>query len=188
MTISTDNYTIGQTALYYKDEIGAASLLSSPTGFRNAANDFGNIVSAELAQDISYIEHFISVQGKRLKDKVVDNMQVLQLNFTFDEINIANMTKFFLGSLVGSTIRVFQNTLAEGCAILYMTTNIGNDIQYIIPKCTLKPNGGFTLDPENWYNVPMQLEVLQYISGECATPAGDNASWLLTPFGTVEIT
>ena len=153
MTISTDNYTIGQTALYYKSQIGAASLLSSPTTFRNSANDFGNIVSAEIAQDISYIEHFISVLGKRLKDKVVDNLQVLQINFTFDEINIDNMTKFFLGSLVATEIRVFQNTLEEGSAILYMNTNIGNDIQYRIPKCTLKPNGGFTLDPENWYNV-----------------------------------
>ena len=153
MTISTDNYTIGQCALYYKGEVATGSLLSSPTTFRNTNNDFGNIVSAEIAQDISYIEHFISVLGKRIKDKTVDNQQVLQINFTFDEINLDNMSKFLLGSLVGSEIRVFQNTLEDGCAILYMNTNIGKDIQYRIPKCSLKPNGGFTLDPENWYAV-----------------------------------
>jgi hypothetical protein len=186
-TISTDNYTIGSGNLYFcatvaddklKFDTVTASLLTS-------SYNLGNVIDTELNVDVTYIDHWISVKGKRVKDKTIANTTSVMLNFSFDEMNSDNMKKFFMASDgATSEMWVVQDVAAEGSALLRVDTDIGQDLTYYIPKCTLKPDGALSLNDEDWHSAPMVLEVLQYISGDTAN-ATINASWLVAPFGII---
>ena len=185
-TISTGNYTIGGGKLYFSTTIANASLetlasTATVTAFQSTARNLGNIVNIDINPDISYVDHFISVKGKRVKDKTIANTESVMINFTFDEMNMDNLNKFFLGSLTASVIKVFQNQLDEGSAHLVVDTDIGQDMIYIIPKCVLKPDGALNLTDEAWHEAPMILEVLEYRSAD-----GTNATWLAAPFGRID--
>ena len=184
MTISTDNYTIGGVALYFNASPAHASLLATKNSvasglggaFRTATNDLGNIVSAELTPDITYVDHFRSDKGKRKKDKIQANTESLTIPFTFDEINVNNLKKFFMASSLSSTkLAVLEEPLVEGAAQLFFDTNVGNDFTYFIPKCTIRSDGGLAMNAEDWWTGPLVLEVLFY----------DTGSWASKPFGFV---
>jgi len=183
-TISTGNYTIGSGTIYFCGSIGDQKVLG--TSLQNSNYSLGNIVDTEMSLDVSYVDHYVSVDGKRIKDKSVAVTSVLQLNFTFDEMNQTNMQRFFLGTASASEIRVLQDTVAEGSAQLKVETDIGQDMLYKIPKCTLKPDGALSLNDEDWHQAPMMLEVLQYTTGETAGNATLNSSLLLIPFGAID--
>lgn len=202
-TISSDSYTIGGGRLYYNATVGNKHCLGT-TNFWRAGNNLGNIVSAEIAPDNTYVEHWKSLNGKRVKDKEVLNTSAVNINFTFDEMNHANLQRFLFGSdNVNSTLAVTRfnvlgNTLEEGCGHLVIETDIGQDFIYRFPKCTLRPDGALSLDPESWHEMTMTLNILEYISGDfstgdmtataCGSPTLVNASWLLMPFGEVNTT
>jgi len=163
--------------------IAHASLLatsSSVSGkggaFRTSGRNLGNIVTAEIAPDVTYVDHFTSVKGKRKKDKIMANTESLTIPFTFDEVNYNNLKKFFLGSALSSnTIAVLEEPLVQGSAQLFFNTDTGNDITYFIPKCTIRPDGNLAVNTEDWWTGPMVIEVLYYDSG----------SWASKPFGMV---
>jgi hypothetical protein len=184
MAISTDNYTIGGVSLYFEASVAHASLLatsfSTASGmggaFRTSGRDLGNIVSAELTPDITYIDHFIADKGKRKKDKVQANTESLTIPFTFDELNVANLKKFFMASSLSTTkLAVLEEPLVEGAAQLFFDTDVGNDFTYFIPKCTIRSDGGLSMNAEDWWTGPLVLEVLFY----------DTSHWASKPFGFV---
>jgi len=180
-TISTSNYTIGGAELYYSTTVANASLSTlASSDFRTAGNSFGNIVSIEMAPEVTYIEHWVSTNGKRVKDKVVGNTSQININFTVDEISLENLGRFFMGSVTGSVIDVLENTLDEGSAQLKFTTDIGRDLYYDIPKCVIRIDGALSTSGEDWWSAPMVLEVLEY-----STSDGNVATWLNAPFGKI---
>lgn len=183
-TIDTDSYTVGGIELYFDSTIAEDSLTTGTT-FQTTARSIGNIVTSGLSSDVTYVDHFISVNGKRKKDKVVANTSVVTINFTFDEMNQDNLAKFTLSSSSASELLVLQNTLDEGSAQLMVKTSIGQDLIYRIPKCVIKPEGDLTFDAENWHEAPMSIEVLEYTDGENAS-ATVNAIWLAAPMGKID--
>lgn len=187
-TISTNNYTIGGGELYFAATVADSKMLSAsaPT-FCNDAHSLGNIMNAVITPDVSYIDHFVSSKGKRIKDKTVANTVSLTIGFSFDEINSQNLAKFLLGNLSASTVSVLQNTLEEGSAVLRVNTAIGKSMVYRIPKCTIKPDGNFSLNEEDWSSGGFILECLEYVDGDSAN-ATINASWVANPFGILDPT
>jgi len=185
-TISTGNYTIGGCHLYFSSTI-AETNLASETAFEVSGHNLGNIVVAEIAPEITYIDHYVSVAGRRVKDKTVNNMESITISFTFDELNQANISKFFMGDAAASVITVMNNTLDEGCVRLVVETAIGNDVVYAIPKCAIRPDGNWSMNAESWHEIPMSIEVLKYTDGDTAN-ATDNSTWLAAPYGTVDLT
>jgi len=184
-TVNTGNYTISGVSLFFNTTIANASLNATETGFatfRNDNNSLGNIVAGEFTPDVTYVDHWVSVNGKRVKDKTVENVVALTINFTFDEMNVTNLEKYFLANSTGSVLDVMQNTTDEGSAIVYIHTDIGRDMQYVIPKCTIKPDGGLALNIEDWWTGSMMLEILQYQSSD-----GSNATWLAAPLGQLHL-
>lgn len=181
-TVSTNNYTISGIDLYWNSTVGNASLDASPYEFRNDDNSLGNIVAGEFTPDVTYVDHWISSDGKRIKDKTVENTVSLTMSFTFDEMNVNNLKKYFMASNTGSVLKVMQDTTDEGSAIVYVHTNIGRDMQYLIPKCIIKPDGGLALNIEDWWTGNMLLEVLQYQSSD-----GSNSTWLDAPLGRLDL-
>lgn len=184
-TISTDNYTIGSGQLYFCATIADAKLKNATT-FQVNAYSLGNVIDTELNVDVTYIDHWISVKGKRLKDKTIANTTSVMINFSFDEMNENNLKKFFMATDgIANELRIVQDTTSEGCAVLVVDTDIGQDMTYFIPKCTIKPDGALSLNDEDWHAAPMVIEVLQYIDGDTANGTW-NATWLVAPFGLID--
>lgn len=185
-TISTGNYTIGQVDMYFEATSAHASLLATDPSvasglggaFRSSDRDLGNIVGAEIANDVTYIEHFVADKGSRKKDHVAAGTIAVSIPFQFDEINFNNMKRFFLASDLdggGTKLAVGEKALSIGCAQLYFNTDVGNDIVYFIPKCIIRPDGNLAINDEDWWSGPMVLEILHYETGQ----------WASKPYGMV---
>jgi len=171
-TLSTNNYTIGQVSLFYNATI-AWDDLTTATMLLDAYN-LGNIVTSEIMPNVTYIDHYISDDGRRRKDFTALGEVNVTIPFTFDEMNSGNIQKFFLGSLLATDrIAPFELPLQMGCARLRFTTEVGNDLEYIIPKCTLRPDGAMGINPEDWWQSNMVIDVLFY----------DTGSWASKPYG-----
>ena len=172
MTINTNNYTIGQVALYYNATI-AWDQLTTATMLLDTYS-LGNIVTSEITPSITYIDHYISDDGRRRKDFTTTGEISVTIPFTFDEMNSGNIQKFFLGSLLATdVIAPFELPLQKGCAVLRFTTEVGQDLVYYIPKCTLRPDGALSINPEDWWSAGMLIDVLFY----------DTSHWASKPYG-----
>lgn len=183
-TISTDNYTIGGIDLYFNPTVAHASLLATDPSvasglggaFRVAGNNVGNVVSAEITPDVTYVEHYISDCGKKKKDKTTAQLVNISIPITFDEMNYNNLKRFFLASYLSSTkMGVMEEPLTEGSAQFVFKTNVGIDMTYFIPKCTLRPDGALTTSMEDWWSGPLVLDVLYY----------NTSHWASKPYGMV---
>lgn len=194
-TIDSDSYTIGGIDLYYAATINHTSLESGTlngigSDFRISAHNLGNIVVAEFAPDVTYLDHLtITAAGDRQKDHVVTTMKNLTIPFQFDEMNEANLRKFFQGDDVSAScnagtplFKVMTNTLEYGSAQIYFRTDIGQDIVYMIPKCTLRPDGNMAMNIEDWWTGPMVLDVLHNTWTPNAIASDVNA-----PYGLISI-
>jgi len=190
-TIDTGNYRIGGAALYFCSTVGDERLES--THIELEAYSFGNIVTSEISPEYTQIDHWVANKGRKTKDKTVLNTTALSINFTWDEMNQNNLSKFFVGSKTASKIKVLQNTLDEGCAQLVIETDIGHDMRYAIPKCVIRPDGALNTTIDDWHSAAMVLEVLEYIDGDNAGAGGpstviaNNATWISCPFGRVDV-
>ena len=180
-TINTDNYTLGGIDIYFEASIAHASLLLGDTTgstFRTSARSIGNITSADLNPDVSYLEHFISVLGKRRRDKVVANTESLSISFTFDEVNEDNLSRFLMGEDLGDNkIAPLQNPVQRGSLSLLFRSDVGNDFVYSIPKGILRSDGALDMNAEDWWSGPMVLDVEYYNTGE----------WASKPYGVIEM-
>jgi hypothetical protein len=188
-TLNTANLTIGGAKIYYNATPGHPDCLGA--AFQVAANSLGNIVSADITPENTYVEHFTSNQGKLVRDKEVVTQSALNINFTFDEMNQANFQRFFFGTASASMVYPLQSNVEEGSAQVVVETQIGQDLTYQIPKCNLRPAGALTLNPESWHEAPMTLSILEYLDGDYSVAnatysATINASWLAFSFGRID--
>jgi hypothetical protein len=184
---SVANYALGGIDIYFDPIIGHASMISTDPGdtvlgqsFRTSARSLGNITTAEINPEVTYLEHFITVNGARIKDKTVATQQTISIPFTFDEIDEANLKRIFLGSNIGtSKIALMQNPLQRGSVQLYFHSTVGQDMVISIPRATLKPNGAMAFgDGSEWVTAPMQLDV-EYVS--------TSDSWSSKPYGIINL-
>ncbi len=178
-TASISNLTIGQAELYF------LNVVASTPGANKAGADpvtLGNITAAEIAPDITYVEHFISVKGDRRKDKSVATTRSINIPFTFDECSTTNLKRFFLGPDDTAATRaiMLKEAELEGRAILNFQTNVGNNFIYVIPKCSLKPDGGLAFSSEDWMTGNFILEVLYH---DTFTVAVGSPTATLAPYG-----
>ena len=186
-TIDDSNYRVGGVELYFSATVGHASLYSTAGGkergaaFRNAAHNLGNIVTSEISTDVTYLEHFITVTGKRRRDKVVANMESLSISFTFDEINEENMQKAFLASELtkAGMLAPLMKPTQRGSASLKFRTETNASMVYSIPKVTIRPDGPMSIgDGTDWWSQPMIIDA-EY----CATADW----WASKPYGYIQI-
>ena len=164
-TIDTGNYMLSGADLFWAATPGLELVASS--GFRTSSRSLGNIISPSITPEITFVDHWVSSKGKRVKDKTVANTSSITISFTFDEINQDNLARFFVGDQSASEISVLTDTLAEGCGQLVIETDIGKDLVYQIPKGTLRPDGALEFSGEDWSTGGMQLEVLQLTETDC---------------------
>jgi hypothetical protein len=183
-TVSTNNYAIGGIDLYFEASIAHASLLDTTgtvtvgSNFRTAGRNLGNIVTSEIAPEVTYVDHFISIKGTRRKDKTAAVTKTLMIPFTFDEVNEANLKKFFLASSLGNNkLAVLEKPLEEGSVSLLFRSDVGPDAVYSIPRATIRPNGNLSIgNGEDWWSGSLQIEILYH------------DSWASKPYGVFDTT
>ena len=184
-TIDTGNYTLGGAQLYFETTIAHASLLVA-TEFAKTSRSLGNITTAGITPEITYVDHIVTKKGKQVKDKTAAGMSGLRVNFTFDEMNSTNLGRFFMGSVSAGKVNVLSSVLDEGSGMLVMTTDVGRDMVYRIPKCAIKPDGELALPGDAWHTAPMVIEVLEYQNADTANTTL-NATWNAFPFGRIDV-
>ena len=190
-TKDTSDYTIGGADLYFSSTVGPDVLqkVNAATRFQTTTRSLGNITTSSISPEVTFVEHWVVDNGKRVKDKTVANTSAIMVNFTFDELNQTNLERFFMGNVHGanaSYVAVLDDTLAEGSAMLRVQTAIGQDLVYRIPKCTLRSDGPLEFGTgEDWTTAPMVLEVLQLTENDCSATMWNDFG-ATAPFGWIE--
>lgn len=178
-----ENYTLGMAELtFYEDTSDAQNFSSSATW------TIGNIVVASIAPEITYLDHYTVTNGTRKKDRSLITNRALAVNFTFDEITAGAMREWLLasGDLTGSTswvtgsgYRLYPLAKGEikGCAKLEFNSEFGRDYTWYIPCASLKPDGTFDFNAEDWMSAKGIIE--------CIVDATNTEKESRKPFGRV---
>lgn len=164
---NTSDYTVGMAYIFLHPTTGSVGLGSIDDQIASASYHthfcVGNTTNVEIAPDITYLDHFVSINGERRKDKTVVTTKSITVNFTFDQINATNIKRFMYGVdavTASPTFIVNASPAKEYSAQIYFTTQVGRDMIYKIPKVTLKTDGSLTFNAEDWINANMMLDVL----------------------------
>lgn len=139
MPHDTDNYTIGGMQFVFEGE------------------NFGNIVTGAISSDITYLDHFSAITGKNVKDRSLVQEISVTISLTLDEPTEALMRRFMLADNAG---KVFDNLEITGAAVCHGVSTTGNQWSWDIPLCTLKPEGDFTFNSDDWSQFQLLVEVL----------------------------
>lgn len=165
--IKSDNYSVGMAYIYIHNVTGSTGLASIDAQIASAAYHthfcVGNTTAVEITPDVTYLDHFISINGERRRDKTVSTQNSITVNFTFDEINATNIRNFLYGETAVSaspTFIVNASPIKEVAAQVVFTTSVGRDLIYKIPKAALKSDGGLSFEAEEWMSAQLMLDVL----------------------------
>jgi len=180
--IRSNNYTVGMAYIYIHNTTGTTGLASIDAQIASASYHthfcVGNTTAVEITPDVTYLDHFISINGERRRDKTVSTGNSITVNFTFDEINATNIRRFLYGETAvaaSPTFIVNASPVKEVSAQVVFTTTVGRDLIYKIPKAALKADGGLSFEAEEWMTANLMLDVLYdqtYTHNGTAAPYG----------------
>lgn len=165
--INSNNYTVGMAYIFIHNTTGSAGLASIDAQIASAAYHtsfcVGNTTAVEISPDVTYLDHFISVNGERRRDKTVSTTHSITISYTFDEISATNVKRFLYGETAvaaSPTFIVNASPVKEVACQVVFRTAVGKDFIYKIPKAALKADGGLSFEAEDWLNANMTLDVL----------------------------
>jgi len=175
--VDTDNYTLGMARLYFYED-------TTPTGAATLYEwDIGNIIVASISPEVTYLDHYTVLNGTRKKDRSLITNKALSVNFTFDEITAGAMQEWLLASgssaaPSASGYRIYPMARGEikGCAKLTFDSEFGRDYTWYIPCASLKPDGTFDYNAEDWMSAKGIVECL----------VNDATGFEDQPFGYIE--
>lgn len=140
----------------------------------------GNVVTGSFTSDITFLDHYTAKSGTRVKDRsIVQEISVSQ-NLTMDEPNVDAMNLFMLGGTISTQAGTpasrrfapYTNTERSGGARLCGVSNTGNEWVWTIHSATLKPDGEFSYNDQDWSQFSFVLEVLSDSEANPTTPFG----------------
>lgn len=156
--------------------VGVESDLEDPDGgdlgtleiVRGSELYLGNVVTGSFSSDITFLDHFTAKTGTRMKDRSVVQEINITISLELDEPNIEGMNLFMLGGSVteeagtpaSRRFAPYMNTERTGGARLAGVSDTGNEWVWTIPRATLKPEGDFTYNDEDWSSFSFEVEVL----------------------------
>lgn len=180
--IRSANYSVGMAYIFIHNTAGSTGLASIDEQIASASYHthfmVGNTTAVEISPDVTYLDHFISVNGERRRDKTVSTTHSITISFTFDEINSTNIKRFLYGETAvaaSPTFIVNASPVKEVAAQVVFRTAVGRDFVYKIPTAALKADGGLSFESEDWLNANMTLDVLynnSYTHNSTSAPYG----------------
>lgn len=125
---------------------------------------FGNIVTGSFTSDITFLDHFSAKTGTRTKDRSLVQEIAVTVNLTVDEPTPELMNLFMLGgAITGAGPKVFapyMKTERTGAGKLFAVSDTGNEFYWDIPRCTVKPDGEFAYNDQDWSQYSFVVEIL----------------------------
>jgi hypothetical protein len=140
----------------------------------------GNIVVASMAPEVTFLDHYTTVNGTRKKDRSLITNKALAVNFTFDEMTGGAMKEWLLASsmlgesMTAQNFEIYPMAKGEikGCAKLEFNSEFGRDYSWYIPCASLKPDGTMDYNAEDWMNAKGIIECLVDEAGDENRPFG----------------
>lgn len=109
-------------------------------------DDVGNAPTFDLEVTEEKLTHKSSRSGLSETDKEVVIETAYTLTFVLDEISVSNLAKLVKGTVTGGNVVKANTNIGKEFAIKFVTDNpIGLNATYEFHKCTLSPNGAFSL-------------------------------------------
>lgn len=194
--ITSTNYSIGMPDVYFCNTAVTNNTVSTTSAYADlgdllnaiavdgstaarASFSLGNLPECSLTPEYTTLDHFISSNGSRLKDKTIITEKNLTINITFDEINMGNLERFLMATDEDSSVGIVMDAVAaEGSALLVYRSAYGNNFLYAIPRCTITANGDLAFSGENWISGGLKLSVLA-LTGFDPESCAVNASFTL---------
>lgn len=148
---NAENYTIGGLRFYWTPD-GGSELY------------FGNVVTGGFNSDITFLDHYTAKSGSRVKDRTVVQEIAVQINLTCDEPTVELMNYFMLGGTIvagtPSTFAPYTDLEKNGTARLFGVSDTGNEWGWDMTSATLKPDGDFSYNDQDWSQFSFICEVL----------------------------
>lgn len=159
---NVDNYMIGKGILYIAaysgDTIGSYV-------------DVGNCPRFEYEMTEQSIQHASSRNRVKEEDAEIVIQNGYNLSFVLDEISIANLQKFLLGTLSGTNVIYAGQDLGKRYSLKFISNNsAGPDVKYEFWKCKLTPNGSFNLISEEYNQMSFTGKGLADRTGHATSP------------------
>lgn len=176
--VKAGNYTLGMADLEFSEDVSAAE-----DGTSQLVWSIGNIVNASIAPEVTYLEHYYVTNGSRKKDRSLITNRALAINFTFDEMTAGAMKEWLLasaeGTIANANYEIYPMAKGEikGCAKLRFQSEFGRNYTWTIPSASLKPDGTWDFNAEDWMNAKGIIE--------CTVDGTTTETETNKPFGTI---
>jgi hypothetical protein len=176
--VSTTNYSVGMPDVYFCNTSVTSNTVTTTSAYADLKSlmnaiavdastaarvlySLGNFEEASLTPEYTTLDHYISSNGSRVKDKSIVTEKNLTVTVSVDEISVKNLERFFMAVDDDSTAAaVLENVAAEGSALLVFRSAYGNNFIYVIPRCALISNGDFAFSGEAWIKAGLKLNIL----------------------------
>lgn len=163
-TVSASVFNVSDTVITVTETIPASTLNGYLSLGYGSLQTFGNIVTGSFSSDITFLDHFSSKTGTRLKDRSIVQEIAVSINLTVDEPTASLLNYFVLGSLSGTgaqrSINPYSALEREGAGRLYAVSDTGNEFYWDISRCSVKPDGEFSYNDEDWSEFSFIVDVL----------------------------
>lgn len=148
---NSENYTIGGLRFYWTPD-GGTELY------------FGNVVTGGFTSDITFLDHYTAKSGSRVKDRSVVQEIEVTISLTCDEPTVELMNYFMLGGDITAgtpdTFSPYTDLEKNGSGRLFGVSDTGNEFGWDFTDATLKPDGDFSYNDQDWSQFSFTCEVL----------------------------
>jgi len=159
-------YSLGRGILSIGEWVGTVAP-TDPAGYV----DVGNCPSFEIEVTEEKLDHFSSRSGIRLKDKVVVLETGFNLNFSLDEISVANLVMFFRATLSGTNVLLANTQLDKEFALKFISDNpVGPNEKWQFWRVQLSPSAAFNLISDEWSMLTFTGEGLADTANHATSP------------------
>jgi len=167
MPISPDtgNFTVGKGILSIAAWVGD----TPPASY----TDVGNATSIEVEHAVEKLPHYSSRQSYKLKDKNITIQRDYTVTFILDEIAVANLAMFILGTTATGVIHALQSADAEWALQFVSDNPTGPNRTYTFWKASIMPSGPMALIGEEWMQLSYISEGLADVANHPSSPYYD---------------
>jgi len=172
--------SVGETVISVEETVPDLTVDGDITRIRLPELYLGNVVTGAFSSDITFLDHYTAKSGTRSKDRSIVQELAVNINLTMDEPNVDAMNLFMLGGTIDAATGTpeyrrfapFTKTERNGGARLGGVSDTGNEFIWTIRRSTLKPDGEFSYNDQDWSQFSFILEVLDNSSEDNVYPFG----------------
>lgn len=146
--------------------VGKANVYFTPEGGTYPDNrvHMGNVTDANFEPTIETLEHFSSMAGVRLRDRVEALQKTALLSLTIEEMTPGNLAIASLGTVETDSdgnviITGLTENLVRGRIDAIMSNDIGPRYHFTFPAVAMRPAGPIGLITEEWWNGELEGDI-----------------------------